>query len=199
MTWSLSKKTIILPSTLMKCLWNVNVRNEKTAPSPGEADSFSCWFFVGAVKRVKLWNTSSLLKTKTSRCFACKAPRPKSLIHKSQGAMILQKKNWGFLGIRVIFTPKLWGNDPIFEEHIFQRETWSHQLVLYRFSCGATPGEKNPHCWKVFSKVTKLWQFNNNDRVPTDVVSWWPKNWCWVSCNYNCIAHLLGAWNLMQI
>ena len=109
MTWSLSKKTIILPSTLMKCLWNVNVRNEKTAPSPGEADSFSCWFFVGAVKRVKLWNTSSLLKTKTSRCFACKAPRPKSLIHKSQGAMILQKKKLRFSGHLCYLHPETLG------------------------------------------------------------------------------------------
>ena len=87
----------------------------------------------------------------------------------------LQKKKLRFSGHSFYLHPETFGEMiQILEEQTFQRETWSHQLVLYTFSCG----EKSPHCWKVFSKVTKLWQFNNNDRVPTDVVSWWPKIWC---------------------
>ena len=46
MTWSLSKKTIILPSTLMKCLWNVNVQVRRI--------HFSADFLLGR-NRVKLW------------------------------------------------------------------------------------------------------------------------------------------------
>lgn len=96
-----------------------------------------CWGGTG-------WNCETLHKQKTPRCLAiAKATSPKNPWRStSPKVRCFFRKNWGFLGIRVIFTPKLWGNDPIFEEHIFQRETWSHQLVLYRFSCGATPGVK---------------------------------------------------------
>ena len=88
------------------------------------------------------WNCETLHKQKTPRCLACKAIRPKSQkIHKSQGAKKFFRKKTEVFWAFVLSSPwNFWGNAPIFEEHIVQRETWSHQLVL--FLAGQHQGKK---------------------------------------------------------
>lgn len=167
MTWSSSKKTTILPSTLMTdtvhgslpAKRSVKCQCEKRENSPKsrwagfiqttQNGSVKCWFFVGAEQgeTVKHFINKN---TKMSR--DSKAPRPKSQkIHKSPGANVSSEKKLRFSGHSCYLHPETLGKWSHFWGTDFSKGNLkSPTSFVHVFLRGNTRGKKSSSLKSVF-------------------------------------------------